>query len=263
HAASYIRSDETTRRYSSDETPTLLRGGLSDERLEVQRDLLKAFPRLRFASKDILPRLVELLSAEQPEVREAAIGAIRCLGIDVASGACQKIAERLADPTPSLRVAVCRVLSWLGLDAVSSIPALVCCVAKDENPDVLRSAARALVIIDPDGEHVSLVDKPTERHALIDALRLLGETGRDFRRSLESRWASSDRESPPLHAYWMTQTEIGRQLNVSSKTVARDIAKKKLRVKGQKGKGTGRLFLVAQEELDRCKRPVTHDPGKK
>jgi len=182
--------------FCTGDTTDLLKTGLvkaiSSKEHEVQRDLLKAFPRLRFGGDEIFPLLVKLLSATYEEVQEAAAIALRCLGIDKSSSAWEPLAKMLQG-VPAVAVAACGTLAWLGSDALLAVPALVDCICDPRiTQKVQIAAAKALAAIDPEGVCLLKTTDQARRNAVIETLRHAQEAGRSLRRLLLTHEANAE-----------------------------------------------------------------------
>ena len=217
------------------------------------RNLVNAFPVLRFGGDELLPDFVRLLSAEQGDVRKAAVEAIRHLSPDRASGAVSDIARLLADPMKDVRLAAYKTLGWLGPDAMEAVPALLDHVRGDNEPGVRLAAAGALAEIDPNGTELLKVSDRAIRDALIERLRQLNEVGRELRRLLPLLWIEADRRTAERPIRRMKPIEIARTLDCDSKTVGRMVKKKELHILGREGQRRGLVYLLTDEELDRVK----------
>ena len=243
-----------TRLYLSNETPALLRGALtaadSDAIPEVQRDLLKAFPVLKFGGNELLPVFKRLLRAQHADVQIAVITAIRALGIDQAAGIVKELINLLADSVQSVQIAICETLAWLGTDAAQAISTLLDHVRDDGKPDVRLAAARALTVIDRNGIALSKIKNQDKRESLITALALLGKDGRQLRQLLPALWAKDDASFP---ARWMSIPKIAEATGLGETTLRREINKKVIRPHDKKGEGKGTRYLVTDADLEAWK----------
>jgi HEAT repeat protein len=247
-------SREWWQTYSKDDTATTIKDGLtkavSDKILEIQRDLLKAFPVLRFGGAELLPVFVKLLSAEQEEVRRAAVLAIGVMGIDLAATVVGDIEVLLSDPVTTVRSAVCELLTFLGHDAVRAVPALVDRIEVDDFADVRRLAVRAIVAIDSDGAALSKIKNQAKRGTIIEALTHLGADGRQLRHRLPVLWAEEDARDPGL---WMSIPEIAEKIVCDVRTLRRRIRDNTVRPHDKRGEGRATKYLVTNEDLDHWK----------
>lgn len=94
--------------------------------------------RLGPSAQRLLPAIIGLISDPDPEVRQAAIGAVERFG-PAAASAVQDLIAKLRDPTAEVRVAAAPALGGIGPAAGSAAPALEKLLDSDDDP--LRMAA--------------------------------------------------------------------------------------------------------------------------
>lgn len=248
--------------WSAPETENILVAGLADASAHVRRHLLCAFPVLRFGQLPVvLPILLDRLrDHEHPELRQAALAALPAVGVDRLAdpSVLNQIASLAGDGSPEVRSQVYALLTLLGPDAVSALPALVKrATSCDESPELRVQIAHALLAIDPRGDALALISEPDRREAILGASRALGAAGRKFRRRLVARWQSPETPlSPDCH--WLNKRQIARQLMRDEKTVARWLKSGKLVVVKTRevGPNQGRTeYLIENREIERLKKP--------
>jgi hypothetical protein len=173
-----------------------VRKGLDDRQAEIRLLMLQSlkFPPNHPLSPDAFESVLCALRAPEAPVRCMSLRVLREFWPERVLAALDLVVALIKDPDPSVRLAVCELLEWLEVDALSAIPDLVKVVARDNDSHVCHAAAVALCMIDPWAKSVDLGPDDDElRSDFIRGLMDVGEPATEFRRFLEARWLRENR----------------------------------------------------------------------
>jgi HEAT repeat protein len=132
---------------------------------KARGDAITILMRYRQSMRQVIPPLIKMANAENPESRTQALGALGALRF-VDDASLTTLIEALKDPAPEVRMAAIRSLTLVGRRAEPAVPNLIGCL-HDEIPGIREAAIKALGELGP------------RAHPAVPELRRLAENDPD------------------------------------------------------------------------------------
>jgi HEAT repeat protein len=154
-----------------------LMGLVNDDHLPARVEAVNALRLYESRPREVIPRLIRLLEAPQPEIRRAAAMALWPFRSE-AREAIGRLTTALGDTDSEVRAASAFALGTIGPAAHAAIPALIVTLA-DPDVDVRRHAAEALGDIataKPDEDERDVPNPAAVANAVSALARALGDT---------------------------------------------------------------------------------------
>ena len=186
----------------------------------IRRQLLQSYEALHYGEPaELVPILAGCLNDSVDDVRIAALQAITAVGADLSSGVVDEVAALTDDPFPDVRSEAYAVVEWLGRDAAPAAGALMRRVLVEHNLGMRQRATRALVAVAVPEDFADLAGDDLQQ--LSQAIREVGESGRDLRRHLATIALSAQSSNAGSDAVVLNKSQIASYLDVSPRTVTR------------------------------------------